>query len=289
MSGRKNFPPWLKRKIPAGGHANRVRELLSDLNLTTVCQNAICPNLGECFGAQTATFLVMGSTCTRNCRFCAIAGGSPEPLDPDEPRRLAEAARRLGLKHTVVTSVTRDDLPDGGASHFVATVKEIRKACDSSVEILTPDFQGREKDILTAAASKPEIFNHNVETAPRLYPTVRPMADYHRSLGLLKTVKEFDENILTKSGFMVGLGETAEEIESLLRDLRENGCDIVTIGQYLQPSESHLPVQRYVPPEEFREFRKIAESLGFLGVAAGPYVRSSYNARTIYEQITNSQ
>jgi lipoic acid synthetase len=282
---RKNFPPWLKRKIPHGGRANRVRELLSDLKLATVCQNALCPNLGECFGAQTATFLIMGSMCTRNCRFCAIAGGAPEPLDPDEPRRVAEAASRLDLKHTVVTSVTRDDLPDGGASHFVATVMEIRAACGSTVEILTPDFNGEREAILDAAACEPEIFNHNVETVPRLYTAVRPQADYRRSLDLLALVKESSPGMLTKSGFMVGLGETREEIDALLRDLRRVGCDIVTIGQYLQPSPEHLPVERYVTPEEFGDYEKRAGETGFLGVASGPYVRSSYNARKIFEAI----
>ena len=285
MVGRKNFPPWLKRKIPRGGHAGRVRNHHADHRLSTVCQNALCPNLGECFGAQTATFLIMGSVCTRNCRFCAIAGGTPESLDPDEPRRVAEAARRLELKHVVVTSVTRDDLPDGGASHFVATVMEIRAACRATVEILTPDFRGIKNDILVAADCEPEIFNHNVETVPRLYESVRPMADYRRSLDLLKLVKKHYPDILIKSGFMVGLGETAGEVESLLAELRKSGCDIVTIGQYLQPGPAHLPVERYVHPDEFEAYRKLAKNIGFLAVASGPYVRSSYNARKIFEAI----
>ncbi len=285
MARRQKFPPWLKRRIPPGGHANRVRALLADLRLSTVCQNALCPNLGECFGSQTATFLIMGEVCTRNCRFCAIRGGAPEPLDPGEPGRVAEAARRLELKHVVVTSVTRDDLPDGGASHFVETVREIRAAIDASVEILTPDFLGREESILTASECKPDIFNHNVETVPRLYPTVRSMADYKRSLDLLRLVKSKHPDILTKSGFMVGLGETEDEVESLLSDLRGAKCDIVTIGQYLQPSREHLPVERYVHPDEFEAYRKQAENMGFLGVASGPYVRSSYNARKIFDSI----
>jgi len=283
--GRKNFPPWLKRRIPRGGHAGRVRKLLADLRLSTVCKILLSPNLGECFGAQTATFLIMGRVCTRNCRFCAIAGGTPEPFDPDEPRRVAEAAHRLELKHVVVTSVTRDDLPDGGVSHFVATVMEIRATCRATVEILTPDFRGIENDILAAADCEPEIFNHNVETVPRLYESVRPMADYRRSLDLLRIVKNHSPEILTKSGLMVGLGETAGEVESLLRDLRAAGCDIVTIGQYLQPSPAHLPVEHYVHPDEFEAYRKLAEGMGFLGVASGPYVRSSYNARKIFEAI----
>ena len=285
MASRKNFPAWLKRRIPPGGHAGRVRELLADLKLNTVCQSALCPNLGECFGAQTATFLIMGSVCTRNCRFCAIPGGTPAPLDPDEPRRIAEAARRLKLKHVVITSVTRDDLPGGGASHFVATVREIRTATDASVEILTPDFLGVKQNILVAANCAPEIFNHNVETIPRLYESIRPMADYRRSLDLLQLVKNSRPGILTKSGFMVGLGETGKEIELLLRDLRGAGCDIVTIGQYLQPSPGHLPVERFVHPDEFEEYRLLAEEFGFSGVASGPYVRSSYNARKIFEAI----
>jgi lipoic acid synthetase len=285
----KKFPPWLKRRIPPGGHANRVRKLLSDLNLTTVCQNALCPNLGECFGCETATFLIMGAVCTRNCRFCAIRGGTPGPLDPDEPRRVAEAARRLELKHVVVTSVTRDDLPDGGASHFVSTVREIRRACGATVEILTPDFGGIREHILEAAACRPEIFNHNVETVTRLYGEVRPMADYERSLDLLRLVKSVQPDILTKSGFMVGLGETQDEVESLLSNLRGVNCDIVTIGQYLQPSKEHLPVERYVHPDEFEEYRKKAEEIGFLGIASGPYVRSSYNARIILERILGNR
>jgi lipoic acid synthetase len=289
LASSKNFPAWLKRKIPRGGRANRVRELLADLKLTTVCQNALCPNLGECFGAQTATFLIMGSVCTRNCRFCAITGGAPAPLDTDEPRRIAEAARRLELKHVVVTSVTRDDLPDGGASHFIATVREIRAAGNATVEILTPDFNEDKKSILAVAACKPDIFNHNVETVPRLYESVRPMADYRRSLDLLRLVKETSPGILTKSGFMVGLGEKEEEVESLLHDLRAAGCDIVTIGQYLQPSPDHLPVERYVTPEEFRQYKELAERMGFLGVASEPYVRSSYNARKIFETIRERQ
>jgi lipoic acid synthetase len=289
VEGRRKFPPWLKRRIQTGGHADRVRELLRELELATVCQNARCPNLGECFGSQTATFLIMGSVCTRNCRFCAIAGGAPGPLDPGEPQRVAEAARRLELKHVVVTSVTRDDLPDGGASHFVATVREIRGACAATVEILTPDFGGAEGPILEAAACRPDIFNHNVETVPRLYAEVRPLADYGRSLDLLRLVKEHFPDILTKSGFMVGLGETAEEVGTLLADLREAGCDIVTIGQYLQPSPEHLPVERYVHPDEFEEYGKLARGMGFRGVASGPYVRSSYNARRILETIRNQR
>lgn len=287
MARSQKFPPWLKRKIPPGGHANRVRELLSDLKLTTVCQNALCPNLGECFGSETATFLIMGAICTRNCRFCAIHAGTPAPLDADEPRRVAEAARRLQLKHVVVTSVTRDDLPDGGASHFASTVRGIRRACGATVEILTPDFRGVREHILEAAACRPDIFNHNVETVPRLYSEVRPTADYERSLELLRLVKGEHSEILTKSGFMVGLGETRDEVESLLSNLRGTGCDIVTIGQYLQPSKEHLPVERYVHPDEFEEYRRLAEGLGFLGVASGPYVRSSYNARSIFEAIRN--
>jgi lipoic acid synthetase len=311
MAPRKRFPPWLKRKIPRGGHADRVRKLLADLKLATVCQNALCPNLGECFGAQTATFLIMGCVCTRNCRFCAITGGTPEPLDPDEPRRIAEAARRLELKHVVVTSVTRDDLPDGGASHFIDTVCHIRAACNATVEILTPDFQGDEDAILAVAACEPDIFNHNVETVPRLYESVRPLTAYRRSLDLLHLVKDHSPAILTKSGLMVGLGETGEEVESLLRDLRAAGTDIVTIGQYLQPraprekgerrkekgarsstlysllstGKQHLPVERYVHPDEFEKYRDLAQTMGFLGVASGPYVRSSYKARKIFDAI----
>jgi lipoic acid synthetase len=289
MATRKSFPSWLKRRIPGGGHANRVRKLLAGLRLSTVCQNALCPNLGECFGAQTATFLIMGQVCTRNCRFCAISGGTPAPLDPDEPRRVAQAARRLKLRHVVITSVTRDDLPDGGASHFIDTVCNIRAACDATVEILTPDFQGDKDAILSVAACEPDIFNHNVETVPRLYPSVRPLAGYRRSLDLLRLVKDHSPEALTKSGFMVGLGETAAEVQTLLRDLRGAGTDIVTIGQYLQPGPEHLPVERYIHPDEFEKYRELAEDMDFAGVASGPYVRSSYNARKIFEAIRLSR
>ena len=283
---RKRFPPWLKRRIGPGAPPHTVKNLLADMGLATVCQNALCPNLGECFGRGTAAFLIMGNTCTRNCRFCAVAKGTPQPLDAGEPARVALAVRALGLKHVVLTSVTRDDLPDGGAAHFVLTVRSIRDTCGASVELLTPDFMGARASILAVASCAPEIFNHNVETVHRLYPSVRPGADYRRSLGLLRMVKDSFAKILTKSGFMLGLGETAQEVRSLLGDLRAAGCDIVTIGQYLQPGARHLPVERYIHPDEFDQYRATAEEMGFLGVASGPYVRSSHNADRILEEVT---
>jgi len=221
----------------------------------------------------------MGNICTRGCRFCAVEKGMPQPLDPEEPKRVGEASRRLGLKHVVVTSVTRDDLPDGGASHFAATIREIQRGLPfSTVEVLTPDFQGREESWQIVVKENPEVFNHNVETIPRLYSMVRPLASYDRSLTLLKRVKEIAPSIITKSGLMVGLGEKREEVVEVLKDLREVGCDVVTIGQYLRPSPRHLEVREYVSPQVFAWYEDVARSLGFRGVASGPFVRSSYLA-----------
>lgn len=273
------LPSWIKRRFPPQEEWESVQRLLRTLALHTVCESARCPNIGECFRRGTATFLILGNVCTRSCRFCAVAKGTPGPLDPEEPERVAEAAQRLNLKHVVVTSVTRDDLPDGGAGHFAATIGAIRRVLpQATVEVLVPDFQGKEEALDTVLAARPDVLNHNVETVPRLYPSVRPQAHYERSLWLLKRAKEKAPGILTKSGLMVGLGETREEVEGVLRDLRGVQCDIVTIGQYLRPSVHHLPVAAYVPPEEFAYYREYALRLGFLGVASGPFVRSSYRA-----------
>ncbi|MEN3203486.1 MAG: lipoyl synthase [Atribacterota bacterium] len=273
------LPPWIKRRFPPQEEWERVQKLLRTLTLHTVCESARCPNLGECFRRGTATFLILGNTCTRSCRFCAVGKGMPLPPDPGEPERVAEAAKRLHLRHVVVTSVTRDDLPDGGAEHFAATISAIRKALpQATVEVLIPDFQGSEKALETVLAAYPDVLNHNVETVPRLYPLVRPQADYARSLWLLEKAKEKAPGILTKSGLMVGLGETKAEVEEVLRDLRKAKCDIVTIGQYLRPSVHHLPVASYILPEEFEYYREYALRLGFSGVASGPFVRSSYRA-----------
>lgn len=273
------LPSWIKRRFPPQEEWESVQRLLRTLALHTVCESARCPNIGECFRRGTATFLILGNVCTRSCRFCAVAKGTPGPLDPEEPERVAEAAQRLNLKHVVVTSVTRDDLPDGGAGHFAATIGAIRRVLpQATVEVLVPDFQGKEEALDTVLAARPDVLNHNVETVPRLYPSVRPQAHYERSLWLLKRAKEKAPGILTKSGLMVGLGETREEVEGVLRDLRGVQCDIVTIGQYLRPSVRHLPVAAYIPPEEFAYYREYALRLGFLGVASGPFVRSSYRA-----------
>jgi len=273
-----SLPSWIKKRVSLG-EGEETQNVLQSLSLHTVCESAHCPNRGECFKRKVATFLIMGNICTRGCRFCAVEKGMPQPLDPEEPKRVGEASRRLGLKHVVVTSVTRDDLPDGGASHFAATIREIHQILPfSTVEVLTPDFQGREESWQIVVKENPEVFNHNVETVPRLYPTVRPLASYERSLTLLKRVKEIAPSIITKSGLMVGLGEKREEVVEVLKDLREVGCDVVTIGQYLRPSPRHLEVREYVSPQVFAWYEDVARSLGFRGVASGPFVRSSYLA-----------
>ncbi len=273
-------PPWLKRRLPRGPRCSSVEKLLDRLGLETVCTNAKCPNRNECYGEGTATFMIMGRLCTRDCRFCAVAGGRPEPPDPDEAARVAEAAKTLGLMHIVITSVTRDDLPDGGASCFAQTVRLARKACDATVEALTPDFLGDEDSIASVACcdDPPDVYNHNVETVPRLYAEVRPQADYERSLAVLKFVNDNRPGIVIKSGLMVGLGETKEEIFAVMDDLRAGGCDSLTIGQYLQPSLKHLPVKRFVEPKEFDDYSRVAGEKGFTMIASGPFVRSSYHA-----------
>jgi len=256
-----------------------MEKLLRGLHLHTVCESALCPNIGECFGRGTATFMILGDVCTRGCRFCAVRKGKPAPPDPEEPERVAEAARRLGLKHVVITSVTRDDLPDGGASHFVATIEAVRcRLPDATIEVLIPDFGGSLRALEQVIAAGPEVINHNLETVPRLYPLVRPRADYRRSLGILAWVKRQAPHITTKSGLMLGLGERPHEVEEVLVDLRRVGCDVVTLGQYLQPTERQLPVAEFIPPERFDEYRRQGEKMGFRAVVAGPLVRSSYRA-----------
>jgi lipoic acid synthetase len=280
---RKHKPEWLRRRFSYKSSVTEVNDLLVDLNLNTVCQEAHCPNQLECFGNHTATFMILGDHCSRNCTFCAVAFGPQDPPNPDEPRRVAEAVSHLGLKYVVLTSVTRDDLSDGGAAHFASTIRAIREIGDEiSVEVLVPDFQGSAKALAAVLAAEPAVLNHNVETVPRLYPAVRPQADYERSLQLLAEVKRLTRDTVSKSGFMVGLGEKREEVSSLMRDLREVGCDLVTIGQYLRPSKDHHPVVEYIPPNIFQAYKVEAQSLGFLGVASGPYVRSSYHAEKLY-------
>ncbi len=247
--------------------------------LVTVCEEARCPNLGECWSKGTATFMVMGDTCTRSCRFCAVKTGRGLPLDPDEPRRVALAAKELELKHVVVTSVNRDELPDGGASHFARVIEALREAApQTSVEVLTPDFRGRRFSIEIVCRAHPDVFNHNVETVPRLYRTVRPQAKYPRSMDFLRAVKEIDATIYTKSGIMLGLGETEDEVVQVLSDWKDAGVDAVTLGQYLKPGKGYLDVVEYLHPTRFEYYKHIAEQMGFLYVASGPFVRSSYNA-----------
>lgn len=270
-------PEWLKVKL-LNENLSKMEVFLKSMSLNTVCQSANCPNMGECFARKTATFMIMGNICTRNCRFCAVEKGHPQPLDEDEPRRIAEAAQKLGLKHVVVTCVTRDDLPDGGASHFAKTIYELKKLPGVTVEVLVSDFMGKEESIVKVVEAKPDIINHNVETVPRLYPTVRPKADYLRSLNLLKRSKDLDPYVLTKSGIMVGLGEREEEVTQVMKDLRSVNCDIITIGQYLRPSAKHIEVIEYVTPQQFKKYEEIGYELGFKYVASGPLVRSSYHA-----------
>jgi len=280
-------PPWLKRRLSTDSSFQEVRGLIEKGRLHTVCQEAKCPNIWECYAHQTATFLIMGSRCTRNCRFCSVTPGPPEPLDPQEPARVAEAAARMGLRYAVVTSVTRDDLPDGGAAHFAATIRELRRLIPATrVEVLIPDFQGDGSALLTVLAARPDVLNHNIESVPRLYPQVRPQADYLRSLALLQRAREFDSGIATKSGLMLGLGEEAQEVRRTLQDLRAADCRILTLGQYLQPSPEHLPVVRYVTPEEFENWRTSALEMGFAEVASGPFVRSSYHAKESFNALT---
>lgn len=278
-------PDWLRIKIRGGRNLHYVRNVLDKLSLNTVCEEANCPNRVECFSKKTATFMILGSECSRNCRFCNVSHGALQPVDPQEPENVATAAVDLGLKHVVVTSVTRDDLPDGGAGHFAAVVKAI-KAKDPSmmVEVLIPDLKGDREALGVVVDSKPEIINHNVETVPRLYDAVRPMAIYQRSLELIKNVKELDGQTLTKSGIMVGLGETEDEVIQVMKDLRLVGCDFITIGQYLPPSQAHYPVQEYVKPEQFEKYKNEALKLGFSYVASSPLVRSSYNAAEALNQ-----
>lgn len=285
QSHRKPKPPWLKKRFVFSASAKEVTKLLQGLTLHTVCQEAHCPNQLECFGNHTATFMILGDHCTRNCTFCAVAYGSQEPPDPDEPQRVAEAVSHLGLKYVVLTSVTRDDLPDGGAAQFASTIKSIQEIGNEiTVEVLVPDFQGSARALATVVTAEPAVLNHNVETVPRLYPAVRPQADYERSLQLLAEVKRLNPGTVSKSGFMVGLGEKREEVGNLMRDLRKVGCDLLTIGQYLRPSKDHHPVVEYIPPDIFQTYEVEARSLGFLGVASGPYVRSSYQAESLYRK-----
>ncbi len=275
-------PPWLRRGVPSGPASGRLRSLLEAGQVHTVCQEARCPNCGECFAGGTATFLILGDLCTRGCRFCGVTAGEPAPPDPDEPRRVAEAAARMALRYVVVTSVARDDLADGGAAAFAQTIRALHtRLPGAGCEVLIPDFQGDAAALERVLAERPEVLNHNLETVARLYPEARPRAVYVRSLELLGRVARHDPAIGVKSGLMLGLGERPAEVEAALRDLLSAGCRILTIGQYLQPAKGRLPVARFIPPEEFDGWRAAALAMGFERVASGPFVRSSYHAEEL--------
>lgn len=277
---RERKPEWLKVRFPGGERYQRLQSLMRERRLHTVCEEARCPNIGECWNAGTATFMILGDVCTRSCGFCAVTTGRPEPaLDWLEPQRLARAVHTLGLDYVVITSVNRDDQPDGGAAIFAACIRNIgRDNPRCRVEVLIPDFMGNWEALEVVVRARPFVLNHNIETAPRLYGRVRPKARYQRSIELLRRAKELDATLLTKSGLMVGLGETQEEVFGVMHDLRAAGVDLLTIGQYLRPSAQHLPIERYYAPEEFEPFRALGRELGFRNVEAGPLVRSSYRA-----------
>lgn len=283
MESRMKKPDWLK--VPYNKDAvDEIAQLMKDLKLNTVCKEASCPNIGECYRKHTATFMIMGSQCTRNCRFCDVHCGKPMPLDPEEPLHVAEVAKKLGLRHVVVTQVTRDDLPDGGAAHMAATVRAIKETSPgTTVEVLISDLKGDEEALKTVLAARPDVMNHNVEMVPQLYREVRPQAKYERSLKVLSDSKRFAPDILTKTGIMLGLGETDEQVYALMDDVRATDCDILTISQYLQPSKEHWELKRYVTPEEFAHFKDVAMEKGFRFVASSPLVRSSYRAAEALE------
>lgn len=283
---QKVKPPWLKRRLPDGYICEEVTTLINDTKVHTVCQEAQCPNIWECFSRKTATFMIMGDHCTRNCRFCAVSNGPNRFPDPEEPFRIVRMVQNLSLNYVVITSVARDDLPDGGASFFVRAVKEIRrKVPHVLIELLIPDFQGNKDALRSIVEVRPDVLNHNIETVSRLYTIVRPEAAYRRSLDLLKHVATFDSTIVTKSGLILGLGEHPDEILDALKDLLDAGCQLVTIGQYLQPTKAHLPVERYIPPNEFDNWRNVALEMGFAEVASGPFIRSSYHAKQLYQAV----
>ncbi len=283
----RQFPDWLKRSLSPGQEASKTDSLLQELELHTICESGRCPNRNECYSQKTATFMIMGDVCTRSCGFCSVSTGRPSALDADEPRRVAEAVKKLGLEHVVVTSVNRDDLIDEGAPHFVRVIKAIKDISDSIiVEILTPDFRRTQIDsIRLILGAMPDVFNHNVETVPRLYKAVRAQSFYDKSLQIFREIKRQSNAVLTKSGLMLGLGETHEEVLSVLKDLREAGCDMLTLGQYLKSSRTGVPVAEYIRPEEFSRYRQEAKDLGFLWVESAPTVRSSFHAKDSFEAL----
>lgn len=282
---RKNYPEWLRKRLPAcSGMA--VESILVNYGINTVCDSALCPNRSECYGKKRAAFMILGKTCTRRCGFCEVDKGIPEKVNPVEPKRIAEASKKLGLEHVVITSVTRDDLSDGGAGHFAACIEAVRKGFpEARIEVLTPDFQGSRDAVKCVLDAAPDVFNHNIETVERLYPDVRPTANYRRSLDILRFARDYASDVITKSGLMVGLGESDEEVESALKDLCQSGCDMVTIGQYLKPPHGRCVVERFVEPAVFDGYRKYGIELGFKAIFAGPFVRSSYEAGEVYESI----
>ncbi|HOL25624.1 MAG TPA: lipoyl synthase [Phycisphaerae bacterium] len=286
---QRRLPPWLKRPLPLGGEMAVTRQVVSSSRVATVCQEAHCPNLMECWSHKTATFMILGDKCTRRCRYCAVNTARPDPPEPDEPKRLADAVAELGLRHVVITAVARDDLDDEGAGQFAACIRAVRaQTPQATIEVLPADMHARRDCIETICNAGPDVFNHNLETVERLTPIVRPQAKYRRSLEVLRLVKELRPNMPTKSGLMVGLGETLEELHQALADLREVGCDVVTLGQYLQPTPKHAPIARFYTPEEFDALAETCRELGFLGVASGPFVRSSYNAAEVYDRVRGS-
>lgn len=283
MKGR--LPDWFKQKPPDPQLMLSMDRLLGGLGLHTICQSARCPNIGGCFSRRTATFLILGDVCTRNCTFCAVEHGVPAPIDEDEPQRLLEAVARLNLSYVVVTSVTRDDLADGGAAQFAEVINQLHRSRNITVEVLIPDFLGSGQALNLVISTRPEVINHNVETVPRLYPQVRPGAGYNRSVELLEAVKRINPGIVTKSGLMLGLGETREEVIGVMSELREADCDLLTIGQYLQPSPQHHPVVSFVSPDDFSEYERLGREMGFAGVASAPLVRSSFKAAELYSKV----
>ncbi|MCK5312534.1 MAG: lipoyl synthase [Desulfobacteraceae bacterium] len=287
-SFRRIKPSWLKRNLPKSAGFEKVRNILNKENLNTVCQSANCPNKWECFCSGTSTFMILGNQCTRNCKFCNIESKAPSIPDPDEPLRVANAVKKLNLNYIVITSVTRDDLPDGGAAHFAQTICQIREkmGLKSKIEVLIPDFKGNKKALKTVLDAKPDVLNHNIETVPSLYKIARPEADYNQSLTLFSNSLKIDGSIPVKSGIMVGLGETYNELSDTLNDLYKSGCSMLTIGQYLQPSKEHLSVKKYYSPEEFEELEKLAKKIGFAEVASGAFVRSSYKAEELLNPAT---
>ncbi|NDH04694.1 lipoyl synthase [bacterium] len=279
----RRLPSWMKKQLPAGNQNSFTQSLLDELKLETVCENARCPNRAECYSRKTATFMILGNVCTRPCGFCSVPKGAPLHVEDDEPERVAEAALRLGLKFVVITSVTRDDLPDGGADHFRRCIIAVREKTGASVEVLTPDFQGDFDAVDVVLSAEPEVFNHNMETVPRLYRKARGRAVYERSLAVLHHSKKTKPHIVTKSSIMLGMGETNDELMDVFADLRAVDCDTLTLGQYLSPTLKHMPIARFVHPDEFDQLAQLARSLGFKKVVAGPFVRSSYHADEMAE------